>query len=144
MPTTNLFSLALTSSKTFWKCHGDFTCERMGDIRPICLLSEILYGGSPLSYTVFAVDSDTDKDKRCAGPQCYHQCRCRCRWRCCRRCRPHRLNRSSGILLHQQEKATCLGPTRTDTDKPADDFHLSVQWYHRGIRPHSECTKCYK
>ncbi|KAL1581878.1 hypothetical protein WHR41_09320 [Cladosporium halotolerans] len=59
--------------RTFWKCHGDFTCERMGDIRPICLLSEILYGGSPLSYTVFAVDSDTDKDKRCAERQWHNQ-----------------------------------------------------------------------
>ena len=59
MPTSNLLSLTLTLKKTFWKCHDHFACKWMGDIRSVCLFSEILFGGNSHSYTIFAIDSDT-------------------------------------------------------------------------------------
>lgn len=144
MPTFDLKSLALISRKTLWKCHGDFTCQRMGDVRSICLLPEILYGGSPLSYTISAVDADTSTDKRCGKPREHYQCRCCCWRRRRRRYRSHHLNRIGDMLLHQEEKATWIRPEHPSTDKPADDFHLALRWYRCGIRPYSRYTKCYK
>lgn len=139
-----MLNLALTLNKAFWKCHSDFTCQWMGDIRTICLLSENLHSGNPLSYTIFAVDSNTDSDKCCANSQWYREYRCHrrrcCRWRCC----SHRLSRFDGMLLHQEEKATCLRAAHPSTDNPADAPYLTIERYHRGLQPSSRCTKRYK
>jgi hypothetical protein len=116
----------------------------MGDIRFICLLPEKVYGDKPLSNAVFAVDSDSDSNKRCAKPQEHHQCRSRCRRCRWRRCSPHRLNRISGMLLRPEEKTKSHRPGRPSTSKPADDFHLAIKRYHRRIRALSRCTKHHK